>query len=82
MSAPTVLGEHRFENGYGASVISYGYGARFGKLELAVLNADGRITGETGIGDNYGILGWLTEQDVLDTFEKIKALPPIERSST
>lgn len=62
-----------FKNGYGASVIkrygSYGYGEDL--FELAVTYND-RLCYSTEITDD--VLGYLTNQEVLDTLEKIKNL--------
>jgi len=65
----------KFSNGYGASIIrhSFSYGNRQGLWELAVLDSDGDITYDTPITDN--VLGYLTEEDVENTLNEIKALP-------
>jgi hypothetical protein len=76
------LGGERYEvhfgNGYGASVIrnaselGYSYGGREGLWELAVLsdnNGRWEITHDTTITDD--VLGWLTEEDVINTLKKI-----------
>lgn len=67
----------RFPNDYGASVIkrlgSYGY--EEDKFELAVFARSGgisRIVYDTPITDD--VLGYLTNEQVLDTLEKIKNL--------
>lgn len=69
-----------FPNGYGASIIrnSFSYGREEGKWELAVvtgssretmcLNYDTPITGD--------VIGYLTEEDVLNTLDQIAELPP------
>lgn len=70
--------EVHFDNGYGASVIrnaselGYSYGGREGLWELAVLkDNDGRwdITRDTPITND--VLGWLTEEDVINTLKEI-----------
>ena len=70
---------YKFENGYGASVISggtYTYGGDEGLQELAVLKfkEDGKysLCYDTEITDD--VLGYLTEQDVKDLLERIKNL--------
>lgn len=72
--------DHRFkfENGYGASVIKhYGsYGYQEDEFELAVLKFDEDGTESlcynTPITDN--VIGWLTNDEVLETLNKIKNL--------
>lgn len=63
---------YKFANGYGASVVSDGYGSRQGLYELAVLDSDGRLTYDTPIADD--VLGFLTEEDVEEILAKIEAL--------
>ena len=63
----------RFPNGYGASVINDGYGAESGLYELAVLDAEGHLAYDTPVTDD--VLGWLTEEQVAETLDKIAALP-------
>ena len=65
--------EYTFGNGYGASVISDGYGGESGLYELAVLK-DGRLTYETPITDN--VLGFLTEEEVQERLDEVAALTP------
>lgn len=65
-------------NNYGASVISnrYSYGGKSGLWELAVIKWDGDdfdICYDTPITDN--VIGYLTEEDVVDILMQIKALP-------
>jgi len=64
----------QFPNGYGASIVQgeYTYGGKDGLYELAVFGKDGHITYDTPITDD--VLGYLTEQDVEDTLNKIKNL--------
>jgi hypothetical protein len=68
-----ILGIHRFDNGYGASVIDHGYGSQEGLFELAVLDSEDRITYSTPITSD--VLGWLTPGDVRETLAAIAALP-------
>lgn len=70
---------HRFENGYGASVITDGYGSQEGLLELAVIKWDGedfKLTYETPITSD--VLGYLTEGEVADALTRIEALAPAD----
>ena len=68
---------HRFDNGYGASVIRGGFYA-YGGLELAVLKfADESPTNyslcyDTEITDD--VLGYLSEDDVVEILEQIENL--------
>ena len=67
----------KFENDHGASVIkNYGsYGFEEDKFELAVLwwNGDRHcLDYDTDIAD--GVIGWLTNQEVMDLLRKIKDL--------
>ena len=70
---------HKFDNGYGASVISggsYSYGAAQGLKELAVIKFyEGdkwHLCYETKITDD--VLGYLTDEDVADLLVQIEAL--------
>lgn len=66
---------YTFKNGYGASVISHGYGSESGLLELAVIDArSGRIVYDTPITDD--VVGWLKPEDVRELLDRIEALPP------
>jgi hypothetical protein len=71
---------HRFANGYGASVITDGYGKDRGLLELAVVkfyHGDKfHLNYETPITDD--VLGYLTQEDVDDVLAQIEALDPDE----
>ena len=67
----------KFPNGYGASIIkrlgSYGY--EEDKFELAVLAYEGKrliLAYNTPITDD--VLGYLTNEEVLELLEKIKCL--------
>lgn len=63
-----------FNNGYGASVIKHGssYGNADDLFELAVLNAYGDIVYIEEISDD--VVGWLTNEEVIEYFERIKNL--------
>ena len=61
----------RFTNGYGASVISDGYGEKQGFLELAVLR-QGRICYDTPITED--VEGWLTADRVIELLYQIQKL--------
>ena len=62
------------DNGYGASIVqtTYSYGGNQGLWELAVLDSDGEITYNTSITND--VLGYLSEEEVNETLEKIKNL--------
>ena len=64
----------QFPNGYGASIVQgeHTYGGKDGLYELAVFGEDGHITYDTPITDD--VIGYLTEQDVEHTLNKIKDL--------
>ncbi len=71
---------HRFDNGYGASVVSsaYSYGGDCGLYEIAVLKFDGEaweINYDTPITDD--VLGYLTPEDVQRYLAEIEALPAV-----
>jgi len=61
-----------FPNGYQASVISDGYGTDDGLYEIAVMH-NGQVDYSTPITSD--VIGYLTEQDVIDTCAKIGDLP-------
>ena len=68
----------KFPNNYGASVIKglYSHGGTAGRYELAVLVFHGdnfSLCYDTPITDD--VLGWQSEQDILDVLERIKNLP-------
>lgn len=70
---------HKFDNGYGASVIAggtYTYGADQGLKELAVIKFyEGdkyKLCYSTEITDD--VLGYLSDEDVADLLVKIEAL--------
>jgi len=61
-----------FDNGYGVSVISDGYGGERGLKELAVMH-DGKLCYDTPItGD---VIGYLTDAEVMEIIEQVKQLP-------
>mgnify|MGYP001456780392 CR=1 FL=1 len=67
----------KFENGYGASIVQHNFSFENekGLWELAVIFFDGddfEISYNTPITDD--VLGWLTEEQVDETLEKIKNL--------
>lgn len=64
----------KFPNSYGASVIrnEHSYGGEDGLFELAVLDEYEGITYSTPITDD--VLGWLSEEDVLETLNQIEEL--------
>lgn len=70
---------HKFENGYGASVVchSYSYGSEEGLKELAVLKFEPdsdvyNLCYDTEITND--VLGYLTDEDVADLLVRIEAL--------
>lgn len=68
---------HRFDNDYGASVVSgpYSYGGPNGPWEIAVIQFEGEdwdIMYNTPITDD--VLGHLTDEDVERTLAEIEAL--------
>lgn len=76
---------HRFDNGYGASVVRspYTYGGLDGLYEVGVIVFDGasnnyQLTYSTPITDD--VLGYLTADEVDDTLAQIAALPPREEA--
>lgn len=72
---------HRFENGYGASVIQgpYSYGGGEGLYELGVIVWEGEkygLTYDTPITDD--VLGYLTPEEVDEALSRIEALPEVQ----
>ena len=65
--------KYEFPNGFGASVISDGYGSEQGLYELGVLH-HGHLTYKTPITDD--VLGSLTEAEVEQRLDEIAALTP------
>jgi hypothetical protein len=68
-----IVSRTTFNNGYEASVVKseYSYGGRQGLYELAIFK-DGEVCYDTSITDD--VIGYLTEQEVTDTFIKIQEL--------
>ena len=66
---------YKFDNGYGASVISaeFSYGGDRGLFEVAVLDAAGNIAYDTPITDD--VLGHLDFADVAQVLKDIENLP-------
>jgi len=69
---------HRFDNGYGASVVrnQYSYGGSSGLYELAVIKFDGDewdLVYDTPITDD--VLGWLEDEKVSLLLTTISELP-------
>ena len=62
----------KFDNGYGVSVISDGYGSESGLKELAVLH-NGGICYDTPITSD--VIGHLTDTEVMEIIEQVKQLP-------
>lgn len=78
---------YRFPNGFGASVVrhAFSYGGDIGLWELAVIQFDPEflenndrwlLTYETPITDD--VLGYLSDEQVNETLNKISALPATE----
>jgi len=65
---------YQFENGYGASVVKHdsSYGGKQGLYEIAVLDSTGDLCYSTSITDD--VIGFATEDKVLDTLQRIKLL--------
>lgn len=71
---------HKFDNGYGASVIRGGMA--YGGLELAVMRWAGdksSLCYNTPITDD--VLGYLSEDEIPVLLAKIEALPPIAQEA-
>jgi len=66
--------EYQFDNGYGASVVKHdaSYGGKQGLYEIAVLDSTGDLCYSTPITDD--VIGFATEDKVLDTLQRIKLL--------
>ena len=64
---------YKFDNGYGASVVSHfgSYGGKDGLFEVAVLK-NGEMCYDTPITSD--VVGWLDFAGVADILNKIKAL--------
>jgi len=65
---------YQFDNGYGASVVKHdtSYGGDRGLYEIAVLDSSGDLCYSTPITDD--VIGFATEDKVLDTLQRIKLL--------
>lgn len=65
-----------FPNGYGVSVIKhYGsYGYEQGLFEIMTINKESEPVHIVGITDDDVVKGWLTNEEVLEILEKVKAL--------
>jgi hypothetical protein len=67
----------KFENGYGASIVSHqhSYGGHEGLFEVAVIDAKTEeLVYDTPITSD--VMGHLTFAEVAEILEKIKSLPP------
>ena len=64
----------KYDNGYGASVVKhdFSYGGKKGLYEIAVLDSTGDLCYSTPITDD--VVGYATENKVLDTLHRIKSL--------
>ena len=71
---------HRFENGYGVSVIrnNFSMGATLGLFEIALLSKDGEIQYDQQPLP-AGVLGWLKMYEVQDIMSNINDLTPEEK---
>jgi hypothetical protein len=72
---------YMFDNGYGLSVISHGYGSEQGLKEAALLNANGNLIYADSTKDGRelpfsDVVGWLTEAQVNELIELVKGLEP------
>ena len=65
---------YNFENGYGPSVVQHSgsYGGNQGLYEIAVLDSKGDLCYDTPITDD--VIGYATEDKVLDTLHRIRML--------
>lgn len=72
---------YKFDNGYGASVVSHSmsYGGRSGLFEVAVLDAAGNINYDTPVTSD--IVGYLDFAGVAEILEQIKNLPTFSKVS-
>lgn len=71
---------HRFENGYGASVISDGYGGNEGLFEVGVIKFNDRgsfrLSYSTPIADDT--IGYLNQSEVDEILSKIEAMTEVD----
>ena len=65
------ISELNFDNGYGVSVITGGYGSKEKPYELAIL-LEGDLCYDTGILDD--VAGWLTKDKVTEYMLKVQKL--------
>lgn len=67
---------YKYENGFGASVIDFGYGSEHGLMEMAVLHGGDcrEICYATPVMDD--IRGWLKPEDVNTILAEIRILKP------
>lgn len=65
---------YRFDNGYGASVVSgpHTYGGKDGLFEIAVLDKNGDLDYTTSVTSD--VIGYLDFDGVVDILNKIKSL--------
>jgi hypothetical protein len=66
---------YKFDNGYGASVVSsvISYGGNKGLFEVGVLDSDGELVYDTPITND--VVGWCSFAEVAEILERIKSLP-------
>jgi hypothetical protein len=69
-----IISRIKFDNGYGASVVKgpHTYGGKEGLYELAVTDAEDRLTYTTPVTSD--VEGYLTEEDVTKLLEQIQNL--------
>ena len=72
---------YKFDNGYGASVVSnaMSYGGSRGLFEVAVLDAAGNLNYDTPVTSD--VEGYLDFAGVAEILEKIKNLPTFSKVS-
>jgi hypothetical protein len=71
---------YKFDNGYGASVVSnsFSYGGNRGLFEVAVLDSAGNITYNTPITND--VLGYMDFDGVAKTLKEIQNLPTFAKT--
>tara|TARA_Y100000034_G_C6847563_1_gene384093 strand:+ start:825 stop:1064 length:240 start_codon:yes stop_codon:yes gene_type:complete len=68
------MSEYNFENGWGVSIIDWGYGGDEGLSELAVLrNGEMHYANPVSCGD---VRGWLTDDEVTTLMEQVRSWKP------
>jgi hypothetical protein len=69
-----IISRIKFDNGFGASVVKgpHTYGGKEGLYELAVTDAEDRLTYPTPVTND--VEGYLTEEDVTKLLEQIQNL--------